>query len=130
MLDYFGNKPINRVEADDMEKFRTLRRAQTAAHGSIDLELGLLRFMYNLALKRKKISADDMPGEFVLKNERNPRRIVTDDEFTAILQHADRLQGFTIIAWETAKRAAETYNLIASEVKLGIQHISGEKKGQ
>jgi hypothetical protein len=52
ILDYFGNKPINQVEADDMERYREHRRGQKAAHGTIDLELGALRAMYNLALKR------------------------------------------------------------------------------
>jgi integrase len=127
ILDYFGNKPINQVEADDMERYREHRRGQEAAHGTIDLELGVLRAMYNLALKRKKISADDMPGEFVLRNERNPRRIITDDEFNALLKHAnDDFRDLFICAHETAMRQAEMCKLTASQVRLNIQHISGE----
>jgi integrase len=127
ILEYFGNKPINRVEADDMERYREHRRVQEAAHGTIDLELGALRAMYNLALKRKKITSDDMPGEFVLRNERNPRRIITDDEFESLLKHAnDDFSDLLICAYETAMRQAEVFNLTASQVRLNIQHISGE----
>lgn len=128
MLDYFGNKAVNQVEADDMETYRGLRRGQGAAHGTIDLEIGVLRAMYNLALKRKKISADDLPGEFVMKNERNPRRIITDGEYEALLKDADDdFKDLLICAYETAMRQAEICNLTASQVKLDIQHISGQK---
>ena len=55
LLRYFGSKPVNRVEADDQEKYREYRKAQGAMDGTIDLEIELLSAMYHLALKRKKI---------------------------------------------------------------------------
>ena len=53
------------------------------------MELAALSAMYNLARKRKKIPAEFMPGEFVMVNGSNPRRIISEDEFETLLNHAD-----------------------------------------
>jgi integrase len=128
VLKFFGNRPINQVEGDDMEKYREIRRGEGAAHGTIDNEIKLLRAMYKLSLKRKKIPSDAMPGEFVQVREVNPRRVITDEEFEAILQYVDAdFADVMICAFESAMRLSEIINLTASQVHLNIQHISGNK---
>lgn len=126
LLNYFGSKAVNRVEADDQEKYRTYRKGQGAMDGTIDLEIELLSAMYNLALKRKKINADAMPGEFVQYNNTNPRRIITDSEFEKILQHAGPdFKDVLICGYESAMRSSEICKITASQVRLDIKHISG-----
>ena len=72
------------MEGDDQEQYRAYRKSQGAAEGTIDYETEILRAMYRLARKRKKIHADAMPGEFIKRNEVNPRR-VTAKEFETLL---------------------------------------------
>ena len=111
-----------------MELYREHRRNQGAAHGTVDLEIGLLRAMYHLALKRKMIQPDAMPGEFVQRNETNPRRIIADDEFEKLLKHADpEFKDILVCGHESAMREGEIGNLTLSQVHLDIQHISGHK---
>jgi integrase len=127
ILKYFGNKPVNQVDADQMDKFREMRREAGAAHGTIDNEIKFLRAVYKLAVKRKKIPVDALPGEFYLVKEVNPRRIISNDEFESILKHTidPEFQDFLICAYESAMRVNEIIKLTPAQVHLNIQHISG-----
>ena len=129
LFNYFGKgKPIHRIEADDIEHYRKNRITEGVVHGTVDLEVQVLRSMYNLAVKRKKIPAEALPGEFYQVREINPRRIITDDEYERIIAHADDdFKDMLVCAWETGMRLSEICNLTADNVKLDIQHISGEK---
>ena len=126
LLKYFGNKAVNRVEADDQERYRIHRKDQGVMDGTVDLEIQLLSAMYHLALKRKKINADAMPGEFVKKENINPRRIITETEFEKLLNHADRdFKDVLVCGYESAMRSSEICNITAGQVHLNIRHISG-----
>jgi site-specific recombinase XerD len=89
LLEYFDNKPLNQIERLQQEKYRQYRKNQGAASGTIDLELNTLRSMYRMAVKSKLIPSDFLPGEFVLKNKRIPRRTISDAEFGLLLNHAN-----------------------------------------
>jgi integrase len=126
LLDYFGNRAVNRLEADHQEQYRIYRKGQGVMDGTIDLEIRLLSAMYHLALKRKKINADSMPGEFVTKGGIIPRRIITDDEYDKILEHADTdFKDVLICGYESAMRSSEICKITAGQVHLDIKHISG-----
>ena len=82
--------------------------------------------MYHLAVRRKKLSADFMPGEFPKKKQWIPRRIIEDIEIESLINHSDPLlKNIIICAYESAMRLSEICNLTASQVHLDIQHISG-----
>ena len=89
LLKFFGGRSLANIGADDVEDYRGSRLINGAAIGTIDLEIEVLRAIYNLARKRKKIYADFVPGEFLQIKENNPRRRVSDAEYEKILQHAD-----------------------------------------
>jgi integrase len=126
LMKYFGSRAVNQIEADDIERYREHRLGEGSVNGTIDLEVQVLRSMFNLAITRKKIPPDSKPGEFVQLREANPRRTVTDDEFQRILKHAeDDFKEFLICGYETGMRSSEICNLTADRVKLDIQHISG-----
>ncbi len=127
LLGYFAKMPVGQVEADDMERYRERRRSEGAADGTIDLEVSLLRRMYNLARKRKKIPFDAVPGEFVMKNETNPRRLITDAEYESLLEHAGPdFHDVLVCGYESAMRSSEIGDLRANQVHLDVQHISGD----
>jgi integrase len=126
LMKYFGSKRVNQLEADDQERYRVHRKAQGAMDGTVDLEIQLLSAMYHLALKRKKINVDAMPGEFVKKGNFNPRRIVTELEFEKLLNHATPdFRDVLVCGYESAMRSSEICKLTAGQVHLDIQHISG-----
>lgn len=126
LLKYFGNKAVNRVEADDQERYRIHRKDQGVMDGTVDLEIQLLSAMYHLAKKRKKINTEAMPGEFVKKGYSNPRRIVTEIEFEKLLNHAGPdFKDVLICGYESAMRSSEICQITAGQVHLDIRHISG-----
>jgi len=126
LLKYFGKRPVATVKADDIEAYRDQRKALDIANGTINLEVQLLRAMYRLAVKREQITAEAVPGEFVMVLEQNPRRVITDDEYARLLKHADAdFKDILVCASESAMRAGEIGGLTAGQVHLDIQHISG-----
>lgn len=126
LLKHFGDKPVTNADADEQERYRERRKSQGAAAGTINNEIMLLSAIYHLALKRKKINADVMPGEFIRVNSRNPRRRITDDEFEKLIEYEDsNFVDFLICGYESAMRLSEIRKLTAEQVHLDIQHISG-----
>lgn len=83
---------------------------------------------YHLALKRKKISYDSMPGEFVRKDSSVPRRKITEEEFQTLTENAKPVdfKDVLICGYETAMRSNEICTLTVGQVKLDVQHISGD----
>jgi len=127
LIKYLGNKSLNQIETIEQERYRQHRASQGIASGTIDLELKLLRTMYRKAIKSKLIPTDFLPGEFVVKDETIPRRIITDDEFESLLQYAKLdYRDLLICAYETGMRSKEICRLTAGQVHLDISHISGE----
>ncbi len=126
LLKFFGNKPLHAAEGDDQEHYRKWREGQGAACGTIDFEIAALSAMYHEARKCKKISADMLPGQFIIKGDKNPRRLVTDEEFKTLLQHADAdFADVLVCGYESAMRSSEIAGLAAGQVRLNVQHISG-----
>lgn len=128
VLNFFGDKPLNAIDPDRQEKYRSHRGTEGAASGTIDLEIGFLSKVYALALKRKLIPAEVMPGEFLLENKRLPRRPVERDEFESLLKHTNpNFRDFLICGYESGMRLSEIIDLTAGKVHLDVQHISGQK---
>lgn len=82
--------------------------------------------MYHLAMKRKKIQSDLVPGEFPIARKVNPRRIITEEEFSRLHAAADAdFADVILCGYETAMRSREICKLTAGQVYLNIAHISG-----
>jgi integrase len=126
LLNYFKSTPLNRIEGDEQDEYREHRKEQGVMDSTVDYEIEILRSMYRLALKRKKIHADTLPGEFVQLNEKNPRPIVSEKAYHDLREHTDSdFRDVLVCAWETPMRSGEICNLRAGKVKLDVQHISG-----
>ncbi|UCE53328.1 MAG: hypothetical protein JSV31_29430 [Desulfobacterales bacterium] len=70
LLKFFGGRSVGNVSADHIEDYRESRLNEGAVNTTIDLEVGTMRAMYNMACKRKKIPPDFMPGEFLQVKEK------------------------------------------------------------
>jgi integrase len=127
LLRHLGNKPVGGVETDTLETYRGKRESENAASGTIDLEVSVLRSMYRKAWKSRKIHADSIPGEFPITNEHSPRRPITEDEYTKLLENSSQDFGDVVLAgWESAMRSGEICKVTASQVQLDVRHISGQ----
>jgi len=127
ILKYFGREPLNAIEGIQQEYYRAYRKNQGALSETIDLELAYLSAMYHRAIQEKMIPADFMPGKFVKQNKKNPRRIISDEQYKSILEKArPDFQDVLICAYESAMRSKEICNLTASQIHLDVSHISGE----
>jgi len=119
LLKYFKDTPLYSIEVDDQERYRVLRREKGAAHGTINLEIALMSHAYNLAVERKKISPDFLPGKSVLEHCRNPRPIVSDEQFAKLIKHADPdFADVLVCGYESAMRSNEICNLRAYQIHL------------
>ena len=126
LLKYFGRNSISGIEPDRQEQYRAHRKNNGAADATINFEISILRAIYKMALKRKKIPIEAMPGEFLEVGFSVPRRIVTEKEFEKLLFHSDSdFQDLITSAYETAMRLSEIINLTSGQVHLDIRHISG-----
>jgi integrase len=128
---HFQGKALAEIEVDLLEDYRVARELEGAATYSINTEISLIRAMYRLAVKRKKIPRDLLPGEFPQvrgKKAAPPRRVITETELERLLEVADEdFKNVVICGYETAMRSAEIANLRAKEVYLDVAHISGAK---
>jgi integrase len=126
LLEYFGKRNIRSIESDDIEMYRRHRTDKGAAEATVNLEVGALSAMYNAARKAKKIKADMLPGEFAMVESYNPRRIITDEEFEALVVNADPdFADVLICGYESAMRSSEIAELRAYQVHLDERRISG-----
>gem|GEM_PF-2014465 len=127
LFEHLGNKLIRDIEGDEQERYREKRSQEGAASGTLDYEIEILAAIYNTARKRRKITADAMPGEFIQKRERNPRRRITQEEYGKLLEHAHPdFRDILICGYESAMRSGEICNLTAGQVHLAVKHISGD----
>ena len=65
LLKYFGRRSIAGIEPDRQERYRAHRKSNGAADATINFDISILRAIYKMALKRKKIPSEAMPGEFL-----------------------------------------------------------------
>jgi len=119
ILAFYGKMRLEDVDADSTEEYREYRKGFGAADATVDLDLAVLRAMYFLARKRKKIPAEYMPGEFVQVRATNPRPLITDEQYNLLVENTG--QDFADVitcGWESAMRSGEIANLRAYQVHL------------
>lgn len=127
VLRYFGKHLVGAIQTDDMELYREHRKAQGAAEQAVNAEIGWMSMVYNKARKAKKIPVDAVPGGFPkvrgkeLKKKVPPRRLVTDQEYEALLKATKEvvdMQDIIRCAWETSLRSIEIARLMVGQVHL------------
>jgi integrase len=128
LLQHLGDRQLNESETDDQESYRMKRREEKSENSTINFEIQTLRCFFKEAWRRKKIPADMVPGKFVKINDLAPRRRVTAEEYKLLLEQAQTqdFRDFLICGWESAMRSSEVGKLTASQVHLGVRHISGQ----
>jgi len=121
LLRHIGEKPITALD-EVQEDYRTDRAGEGASEATINQEISTLSAVLHKAAKKKKIPKDSLPGEFVMvKNPSAPRRIVTEEEYSKLLEAAEAdqdFQDFMVCAHETGMRNTEICELTVEQVHL------------
>lgn len=120
---------LSAIDGDDIEHYKMFRRKGGLKDSTIDDELRILKNMYNLAIKRRKIPFEFKPPEFFMADETNPRRMVSLEEFQSLPKHSDNdFKYLLTCAWCTGMRISEILGLTAGQIYLNENFISdGEK---
>jgi len=128
LANYFNERPLSAIDGDDIEHYRVFRRKKDIKDSTIDYELRILKNMYNLAIKRRKIPLEFKP-EITEVKPINPRRMVSLEEFQALLKHSDGdFKDLLTLGWCTGMRIREMINVTAGQVHLNENFIAdGEK---
>jgi integrase len=115
-LEYFGSKPVNGIESDDIERYR---EARDAAANTINVEVAVLSGAFTAARKANKIQADTLPGEFFIEEDNNPRPIVTEEQYKDLLENSQAdFRDVLVCGYESAMRSGEIAGLMTYQVKL------------
>jgi integrase len=116
-----GDRSITDLD-EVQEEYRTERTSEGASEATINHEISTLSAVLHRAAKRKKIPKDSLPGEFVMvKNPSAPRRTITAEEYSKLLEAAETdqdFQDFMVCAYETAMRNTEICELTVEQVHL------------
>lgn len=124
LIEYFTDQNIKLVHTtpDTIDKYIEQRREQKVLDSTINVELSLLNNAYKLAVQKWQVHRDFVPGSFVISQkdiEEVPRRLVTDEEYTKLVDAAtDDFRDMIVLAYETAMRSGEICNLRFYRVHL------------
>lgn len=128
LKSYFRNRPLKNIAVDDQEMYRQHHFNNGKSHGYLNNHASVLSASYHLAAKRKLISTDLVPGEFIKVEVADPRRIIKDAEYEALLKAADPdYRDVLVCGYETGMRSREIRRLTRSQVHLDIKHFSGKE---
>jgi len=119
LLPYFGKMPPANIKGSDTVKYRDKRTKQGAHDNTVDYELAVLRQVYRTAMKLDEITADYLPGSFVMNGTTNPRPRITDEQFELLHKNATPIfADILLCGWESAMRSGEICNLRVKDIHL------------
>jgi len=121
LLPYFGKMSAGGLKGSDTVKYRDKRIQQGANDNTVDYELAVLRQAYRMAVGLDEITADFLPGSFVMNGKTNPRPIITDEQFELLHKNATPLfADILLCGWESAMRSGEITNLKVKDIHLDV----------
>ncbi len=137
---------VSSLSLDDIERYRRERsgdksrwvKSGTIRSSTINKEISALKSMLNLAVNYKKIEKNPILKAKLLKVENVRERIISKEEFDALLDYAPRhLKSILIMAYYQPMRKEEIIGLTWDEVdlaegiiKLMARRTKGKKEGR
>src|SRR3990172_9583516 len=129
---FFGNYKLTDISPILIEKYK-LERKQTVSTRTVNIELSLLRRMFNLAVSWDKCKSNPIHKVRLFKESPPKERILTLDEEKALLESSpSHLKPVLITALNTGMRYGELLNLTWSDVEFdsGYIHVRQSKSGK
>lgn len=131
LRDYFGGKNTNTLNPWHVEKYKSKRKAEGKMPSTINKELGVLRLMFNVAVKgqlKLKLNKNPILGMKLLKIPNKKMRVLKDWEFQSLYEAATpHLRPIVLCAYLTGMRRSEIANLKWDNVDLETRYIHLEE---
>jgi len=131
LLSYFKGKNANSISVWHTEKYKSKRKTEGKMPSTINKELGVLRLMYNLAVKghlRHKLNKNPINEMKLLKIPNKKRRVLNDLEFHELYSACPlHLKPIVLCAYTTGMRRSEISKLRWENVDFRTKYIHLEE---
>ncbi|MEX0998979.1 MAG: tyrosine-type recombinase/integrase [Thermodesulfobacteriota bacterium] len=131
LVPFFGTHKLNEITPLHIEKYKLLRK-KTVSQRTINIELSLLRRMFNLAISWEKCSSSPMRQVSFYKEVPSKERILSKEEEINLVQCSpEHIKPILITALNTGMRYGEIINLSWNDIDFesGYIHILRSKTG-
>jgi len=124
LTGFFGNKPLGKITASDIENYRE-NRLSSVTNSSVNRETIVLRNMLNTAIKLGKIIQNPMRDIKQYKIQERSIRVLSRDEENKLLEAScEHLKPIIITALNTGLRLGEILNLKWENVDMDREVIT------
>ena len=132
IVGMFPNKDIGAFTAEDLEKFKTKRTQDGVSRTTINIDIRTLKAMFNVAVDWKRIAENPFKKTKQLKIDQKPKRVLSQDEFAAIIAAIKERWLRDIISFNvlTGLRLGEIMNLKWSDCNAERSEITVQSSQQ
>lgn len=127
LLSYFKGKNANSITVWHVEKYKSKRKSEGKMASTINKELGILRLMYNIAVKghlKRKINKNPILGMKMLKIQNKKKRVLSESEFNKLYSACSHhLRPIVLCAYTTGMRRSEIANLQWDNIDFDTKYI-------
>jgi integrase len=126
---FFRETPLDRISADDVERFKTSRASEKGSRtgrklrpATVNRELACLKALFNHAIKAELVLRNPVSKVKFLAEQNAQNRVVSFAEMKSYLAHATpTLRNVATLIFETGMRPEEVYTIRRTHV----DHSSG-----
>jgi len=132
LVPFFGNYKLNDISPILIEKYKRDRKKSVSGR-TVNIELSLLRRMFNLGVAWDKCQSNPVSKVKFYKEELNKTRVLSEQEEHRLLEaSSDHLKPIVITALNTGMRYGEILSLCWKDVSLeeGYINVAQSKSGK
>ena len=131
ILKAFADVPLDRITAEDVERFKATRSAEKGARtkrvirpATVNRELAFLKAVFHHAMKSDRVTRNPVSKVDFLNEENQQDRVLTYDEQRRYLNHATPLlRDVASLILETGARPEEIYTIEAKNVSVAGRYF-------
>ena len=132
LVPFFGSYTLNDISPILIEKYK-LERKKSVSSRTVNIELSLLRRMFNLGITWDKCQSNPVSKVKFYKEEPSKTRVLSEEEEHRLLEAcSDHLKPILITALNTGMRYGEVLSLRWEDINLdeGYVNVSQSKSGK
>ena len=129
---FFGNRKLNQINPFLIEHYKSQRKTEVKP-ATVNRELALLKYMFNLAIKWGRAGRNPMSSVKLFKEDAVTMRVLSLDESDRLIDAADEdLRELIIVALHTGMRKGEILNLrwCMVDFRNGVVNVEKSKSGK